>query len=344
MPTHHAPEDHHRIYRHSSGKKEKAVVIGAGIIGLTTALKAQEAGFNVRIIADRPPLKTTSAKAGAAFEPFQPGAVSSEDMIYFVKEGLKGYEAIIEKYPESLSGIRRHDLYSTSVKTIDPANIPFLAAFPEWNFITKNVPGAGRYKSAIVLKNVPMIDPTKTLPFLAEKFLRNGGTMQVPAPKIHRMQDFFDEISEKVVFNCTGLGAKELLGDMDMHPMRGQIVILNKTPNWDYSILGDDVFYIFPRMTSTVLGGTTELGETEETTTTDAIIRIIFSALKIMSFDPEKDIQRTYAALRPYRTTGVNVSMEKINGIKHIRVIGFGGSGWTFNWGAAQRAVELATK
>ena len=54
--------------------------------------------------------------------------------------------------------------------------------------------------------------------------------MHAPAPKIHRMQDFFDEISEKVVFNCTGLGAKELLGDMDMHPMRGQIVILNKTP------------------------------------------------------------------------------------------------------------------
>ena len=52
-------------------------------------------------------------------------------------------------------------------------------------------------------------------------------------------------------------------------------------------------------MTSTVTGYTTELGETEETTTTDAIIRIIFSALKIMSFEFGKryseDLCRTSA-------------------------------------------------
>lgn len=342
MPKLYTPKARRKTYTFLTGKKENAVVIGAGIIGLTTALKAQEAGFNVKIIAERPPLQTTSAKAGAAFEAYQPGTMSTEDMVYFVKEGLQGYEKIISKYPESVSGIRRHDLYSTSVETIDPATIPFLSAFPKWKFITKNVPGAGRYKSAIVLKDVPMIDPTKTLPFLTEQFVRNGGTMHVPAPKIHNMQDFFDSISEKFVFNCTGLGAKELLGDQDMHPMRGQIVILNKTPAWDHSILGDDVFYIFPRMTTTVLGGTTELGETEETTTTDAIVRIIFSALKIMQFDPEKDVHTTYAALRPYRKTGVDVSLERVNGIKHIRVIGFGGSGWIFNWGAAERAIALA--
>ncbi|HVA96707.1 MAG TPA: FAD-dependent oxidoreductase [Candidatus Acidoferrales bacterium] len=325
-------------------KKENAVVIGAGIIGLTTALKAQEAGYKVRIIADRPPLETTSAKAGAVFEPYQPGNMSSVDMLQFVEVGLREYGKIIDTYPEAKSGIRAHDLYSTSVTTIDPTTLPFLPAIPSWKFITQDIPGHGRYQSAVVLQDVPMIDPTKTLPFLTERFIRNGGTMQVPAPKILNMQEFLLSIPEKVVFNCTGLGAKELLGDPEIHPMRGQIVILNKTPDWEHSILGDDVFYIFPRMTTTVLGGTTELGESEETTTTEAVQRIIDGAQKIMDFDPVKDVATTYAALRPYRKTGVDVSLEYVHGKKHIKVIGFGGSGWTFNWGAAEKAIVLATE
>jgi D-amino-acid oxidase len=337
-------KDSRKTYATATKKKENAVVIGAGIIGITTALKAQKAGYNVRIIADRPPLETTSAKAGAVFEPYQPGTMSIQDMLEFVRVGLKEYDTLIDTYPESQSGIRRHDLYSTSVTIVDPSTIPFLPAIPKWKFITNDVPGNGRYKSAIVLQDVPMIDPTKTLPFLTERFIQKGGTMQVPAPKILNMQDFLLSIPEKIVFNCTGLGAKELLGDPHMHPMRGQIVILNKTPDWDHSILGDDVFYIFPRMTTTVLGGTTELGEEEESTTTEAIERIITGAQKIIDFDPDKDVHTSYAALRPYRKTGVDVSLERINGTKHIKVIGFGGSGWTFNWGAAEKAISLATE
>jgi D-amino-acid oxidase len=343
MP-HYRQKDSWKTYTSATGRKEGAVVIGAGIIGLSTALAAQEAGFSVRIIAERPPLQTTSAKAGAVFEPYQPGNMSTSDILQFVEKGLREYGKIIDTYPRETSGIWFHDLYSTSVTTIDPSTVPFLPAIPRWKFITRDVPGAGRYRSAVVLHDVPMIEPTKALPFLTELFVKKGGKMQVPSPKIVNLQDFFSSIPENVVFNCTGLGAKELLGDPHMQPMRGQIVLINKTPQWNYSILGDDVFYIFPRMTTTVLGGTTELGEAEEKTTTDAIARIITGALKIIDFDPVKDVQTTYAALRPYRRTGVEVSLEKINKKKHIKVIGFGGSGWTFNWGAAERAVSLATR
>ena len=42
-----------------------AVVIGAGVIGLSTATRLREAGWDVRIRAERMPRDTTSMAAGA---------------------------------------------------------------------------------------------------------------------------------------------------------------------------------------------------------------------------------------------------------------------------------------
>jgi len=33
-------------------------------------------------------------------------------------------------------------------------------------------------------------------------------------------------LSEKLVFNCTGLGSRDLFGDQELHPLRGQLAIL----------------------------------------------------------------------------------------------------------------------
>ena len=47
-----------------------AVVIGAGVSGLTTAVCLAEAGLDVRVDTDRPPGATTSAAAGAMWDPY----------------------------------------------------------------------------------------------------------------------------------------------------------------------------------------------------------------------------------------------------------------------------------
>ena len=41
---------------------DSVAVIGCGVIGLTTAIVAQDAGYRVTIYADRPPTETTSTK------------------------------------------------------------------------------------------------------------------------------------------------------------------------------------------------------------------------------------------------------------------------------------------
>lgn len=72
-------------------RKSSAAIIGAGVIGITTALEAQRRGFkDVTIYSERLPQETTSMKAGAVFEPYRPGEMSTEEMLEFVRVGLQG--------------------------------------------------------------------------------------------------------------------------------------------------------------------------------------------------------------------------------------------------------------
>lgn len=320
---------------------KEVAVIGAGVIGLTTALAAQNEGYDVTIYAEKPPLETTSAKAGAVFEPYQPGDMSVEDMLQFVRTGLKAYGEIINDNPEAATGIRSHDLYSTSTGEMDPTKIPFLPAIPGWQLLDEDKT-PGDYRSGILLPGVPFIDPTKALPWLTDQFVnKNDGTIRAPYRRIVNLDEFIESTPETIVFNCSGLGAGELLDDPEIRPVRGQIAIIGYTPDWDHSVLGDDGYYTFPRMEETVLGGTVEKDEWVEEADDATIERIINRARVLMPDIKMSDITRTYAGLRPYRDSGPNISRDQRSGKTHVRNVGFGGSGWTFAWGAAEKAISL---
>jgi glycine/D-amino acid oxidase-like deaminating enzyme len=62
-------------------------------------------------------------------------------------------------------------------------------------------------------------------------------------------------LPERLAFNCTGLGARELFGDQELHPVRGQLVILLPQPEVAYAFTGA-AGYMFPRADGIILGGT----------------------------------------------------------------------------------------
>jgi hypothetical protein len=64
-------------------------------------------------------------------------------------------------------------------------------------------------------------------------------------------------LPERLVFNCTGLGARELFGDRELHPVRGQLAILLPQPEIRYAFAGQ-AGYMFPRADGILLGGTFE--------------------------------------------------------------------------------------
>ena len=67
-------------------------------------------------------------------------------------------------------------------------------------------------------------------------------------------------LPEALVFNCTGLGSRELFGDEELLPARGQLAILEPQSEVRYAFTGS-AGYMFPRPDGIVLGGTFELNE-----------------------------------------------------------------------------------
>jgi D-amino-acid oxidase len=67
-------------------------------------------------------------------------------------------------------------------------------------------------------------------------------------------------LREKLVFNCTGLGAKALFGDEELTPIRGQLTMLLPQPEVTYATVYENT-YMFSRRDGIVLGGTHEMGD-----------------------------------------------------------------------------------
>ena len=76
------------------------------------------------------------------------------------------------------------------------------------------------------------------------------------------------------MFNCTGLGSRDLFGDQELHPVRGQLAILEPQPEVRYAAQGE-FGYMFPRADGILLGGTFEKDVFDATPNPAAIARII---------------------------------------------------------------------
>jgi hypothetical protein len=83
-------------------------------------------------------------------------------------------------------------------------------------------------------------------------------------------------LSERLVFNCTGLGARALFGDQELRPARGQLAILLPQPEIEYAYTGE-AGYMFPRPDGILLGGTFELDQWDATPQPDIIAGIVAS-------------------------------------------------------------------
>jgi len=101
-----------------------------------------------------------------------------------------------------------------------------------------------------------LIEPPVYLNALLRDFYIAGGKLVV---KEFRSRDELKRLSEPVIFNCTGLGARALFGDQVLEPVRGQLEVLLPQPEIDYCYLSTG--YMFPRRDGIVLGGTFDHGD-----------------------------------------------------------------------------------
>ncbi|MFL6784421.1 MAG: FAD-dependent oxidoreductase [Sphingomicrobium sp.] len=251
-----------------AGHSGPVAVIGAGVMGLSTARLVQEAGFPVTIYTAALPPDTTSNIAGGQFHPFavfREGQVTPEFMTQFRRAldySWRRFQIMVgDDY-----GIRWLPTYAET----DTPEAQVVANFPPLNRLLSQAEHPFPWSSALRYDTM-YVETGRYLRQMIRDLQVAGGKVEV-----RRFADPANiaGLSEKLVFNCTGLGSRDLFGDQELHPIRGQLAILEPQPEVRYAAQGQ-FGYMFPRGDGILLGGTFERDVWDATPQPEAIVRIV---------------------------------------------------------------------
>jgi D-amino-acid oxidase len=252
------------------GHSGPVAVIGAGVMGLTTARLVQEAGFPVTVYAAALPPETTSNIAGGQWHPFghfRRSSVTSEWQEQFRRAADYSWRRFQIMVGDDY-GIRWLPTYAEA----DSPEAPFIPNFPPVNRLLK--PGEHPFPVASVCRFDTMyVETGRFLRQLIRDMEGAGGRFAI---RSFASPAEIAALPERLVFNCTGLGARALFGDDMLRPVRGQLAILLPQPEIRYAFTGE-AGYMFPRADGILLGGTFEYDEWDATPQPEAIRRILES-------------------------------------------------------------------
>jgi D-amino-acid oxidase len=318
----------------SDYKNYEVVVLGSGVSGLTCGIQLLEKGFGVQIIAYSVPPDTTSDIAPAYWSPFR---VYPEGRV--LKWGKYSYREFINlsaKTGTGVSLIQLMELYDHEV-----ANPWWKKVVPECVRASQSDVPSG-FKDAYLVE-VPLIETPIYMKYLVRRFNEMGGKIIKLDSRISSLKELYGR--DRIIVNCSGLGAYDVCEDKDTYPIRGQII---RTTNpginrcYHYESEKNGITYIVPRTGDCILGGTAE--EYDWNTEIDmATANDIFEKCKALepSLGDAKLLEHK-VGLRPGRKE-VCLELERVS--QRCAVIhnyGHGGAGFTLSWGCAEEVVELA--
>ena len=229
--------------------QRRIAVIGCGAIGLTTARVAQRAGLKVRIYCrDQPPEVSSSAATGLwtpdsriCTEAHATPAFAQR-WEWMARSAFKTYQSLLGLAGEP---VEWRDGYLLSDLPFDQAPPPTENGEPDYPDLNDRLgdirprslplsPGEHPFRVAHVRRFTQMsFNIASYQRLLLDDFHRDGGEI------MHR--DFshprqFASLPERTLVNCTGYGARALLGDQSIIPVRGQTARLVPQPAVDYML------------------------------------------------------------------------------------------------------------
>lgn len=247
-------------------------VIGGGVIGLSTARMLQLRGAKVTLYTEHLPPDTTSNVAGGHWWPvsvFDSNRRTPEFAAQFIDAARFSF-----RYFQRLVGPRWGVRWVPSYYLSEDEPENGWMAGPGGVLHDTQIgfrdfgPGEHLFPAAYARRfHTMLIDPSTYLETLLNDVQVAGGAIIIrrfaSAGEILR-------VPEQAVFNCTGLGARDLFADPELMPVRGQLSILMPQPAVDYNLISGR-YYMFPRADGIVLGGTFDRGQSD--TTPDDLVR-----------------------------------------------------------------------
>ncbi len=300
---------------------QRVIVVGAGVVGLTCALRLLQAGHRVDVVARDLPRETTSAVAAAFWYPYR--ALPRDRVTSWAATTYAVLDALADTDPES--GVRM--VPGTQVFR-GPAPEPWWAAAVPALERTRDVPAGWAEGWRFT---TPVADTSVYLDWLVGRIEDAGGTLT----RLN-LGGLPDPPEGGVVVNCSGLGARLLGSDRTVVPVRGQVVYVEQFGLDRWWLDESAPTYVVPRERDVVVGASDVEGEWSRTPSAEATEDILRRSALLVPALAEARVLRHKVGLRPVRPA---VRLERVGDVVHC--YGHGGAGVTLSWGVADEVVSL---
>ncbi len=305
-------------------RRPDVIVVGAGVIGLSMGVCLAEEGLQVQLRTRAAPSATTSAVASAMIGP----SFAPADDSVGIRERV-GIEEFTELADVGDTGValRRGRLVSRQAGPLPPG-VPLCppdelpAGFAAGFWMT-----------------LPLVDMPVYLDYLVRRLAAAGGQIELTEA------DSLAELAAQapLLANCAGLGARELVPDPAVRPVRGQQVIVDNPGLEEFFIeapFGPAWTAYWPYPDHVVLGSTAV--EDDETLAPSPVLaeEILRRCIEVEPRLRAAQVRGHQVGLRPGRPS-VRLEVEQVGNARCVHNYGHGGSGVTLSWGCAREAVAL---
>jgi D-amino-acid oxidase len=308
----------------------QVLVLGCGVSGLSCGIRLLEAGHAVELRARELPPHTTSDVAAAVWYPYR--AFPQERVTAWAR---RTFDVLckLAGHPEAgIQVVRGVELF-----TAPPPDPWWAPCVPSLRAATaaELVPGYSHGYSF----EAPIIEMPRYLPFLLARFRELGG--RILQREVRSLDEAWGEAG--VVVNCTGLGARALVGDDSLFPIRGEVLRVAPPPVPGFIFDESEergIAYVISRATDCILGGTAEDGNASLVPDPANAAAILARCRQLLPKGTHFQVLEHKVGLRPGRPT-VRLEEERFGAHRVIHNYGHGGAGVTLSWGCAEEVVGL---
>jgi len=329
-------------------------VVGSGVQGLYAALRLAEAGFAVRVVAAAGGLSPPNALWELPVFRMEPQDAAAR----WARESLDAFLGMHERFGEEAGVVFPVPCYAVSRERFAAAELnPFRAVLPRFRHgpevlreaaLARATGGLAErvYVDAQAFDSL-VLDTRKHLMFLRRRIAALGGKfIRAELTSLERVRDLVPDAA--LVVNCSGIGARELVPDEAVFPIKGEVAHAD-LPNVCCAICdeqtGANVIPMPVEDGMAEVGGTGEMGVWDRAPTEAALSSILERAVPMLpdlGKIPRADLDR-WSGLRPGRHGGVRFEPERrASGLLIFHCYGHGGGGIITAPGCASDVVAFA--
>lgn len=259
---------------------QQVVVVGGGVLGLSTAWELLRRGHDVTIYSAEFFPDNVSNIAGGLWSPVSVDLKGDGARMKRIQ--LHSFEAF-----RTLAGrgwpVRSMPLFVTE-EAREKSGLDLFIALPELFTVTRHtrLPIEGVQQGGYEVQTYLIDTPVYMKALMDDVKLRGGKFVK---KKFDSLRDVATVAGKRLVFHCSGLGARELARDENLIPVRGDLVLVQAHDDFKPADIGymafygkDGTDYVFPRSGEIVVGGTFRKGNASTLVEPEMCERLMSSA------------------------------------------------------------------